>query len=207
MTDEDRTATAIEQARTDRRLCLLVVHDSHLATYPLPAHGRVVIGRSREADLQLDLKPVSRRHIILHIGESIALEDCGSSNGTRVRDTMVPPNTTVIVAPGDPIELGSVLLVIQRVATAGDPAPRLPAPARSTMATLDKLVTRIAAGEINVLLHGETGVGKERFAERIHAGSVRNTKPLLRLNCAALAESLLVIERLDELGLPRPRKR
>jgi transcriptional regulator with PAS, ATPase and Fis domain len=192
---EDRTATDIESGPTARRLCLLVAHDALLTTFPLPAKGSVVVGRSRDADLRIDLPPVSRRHIVLHVGDRLAVEDCGSSNGTRVREQLVPPGTTVPIAPGDAIELGSVLLVIQRVAAA---APRASAPplipASGSMRTLERLVSRVAAGEINVLLHGETGVGKEVFAERIHELSPRAKQPLLRLNCAALTESLLESE-------------
>jgi transcriptional regulator with PAS, ATPase and Fis domain len=62
------------------------------------------------------------------------------------------------------------------------------------MARLDALVGRVAPGNINVLLLGETGVGKEVLAERIHRLSPRASHPLLRLHCAALSESLLESE-------------
>ncbi len=55
-------------------------------------------------------------------------------------------------------------------------------------------VARIAQGSINVLLLGETGVGKEVFARRIHELSPRASKPMISLNCAAFAESLLESE-------------
>ncbi|MFO0586158.1 MAG: sigma 54-interacting transcriptional regulator [Polyangiaceae bacterium] len=63
-----------------------------------------------------------------------------------------------------------------------------------TMQKLYKLVKRIAASPISVLLLGETGVGKEVMAETIHRDSPRAGKPLLRLNCAALSEQLLESE-------------
>jgi DNA-binding NtrC family response regulator len=62
------------------------------------------------------------------------------------------------------------------------------------MRELHALVDRIATSPISVLILGETGVGKEVFAERIHRRSDRADKPLLRLNCAALSESLLEAE-------------
>jgi transcriptional regulator with GAF, ATPase, and Fis domain len=56
------------------------------------------------------------------------------------------------------------------------------------------LATRLAAAPLNVLLRGETGVGKEHFAALIHEASPRSKKPFLQINCAALPESLLEAE-------------
>ena len=48
----------------------------------------------------------------------------------------------------------------------------------------------VADSELPVLLLGETGVGKELFAHRLHQLSRRAGKPLVHVNCAALPESL-----------------
>ena len=56
------------------------------------------------------------------------------------------------------------------------------------------LCGQVAKGEINVLVLGETGVGKEVMAERIHEQSTRASRPLLKLNCATLSETLLESE-------------
>jgi anaerobic nitric oxide reductase transcription regulator len=48
----------------------------------------------------------------------------------------------------------------------------------------------LADSELPVLLLGETGVGKELFARRLHRLSRRSHKPLIQVNCAALPESL-----------------
>ena len=48
----------------------------------------------------------------------------------------------------------------------------------------------VADSELPVLLLGETGVGKELFAHRLHQLSRRAAKPLVHVNCAALPESL-----------------
>ena len=62
------------------------------------------------------------------------------------------------------------------------------------MRALHQLVAQVATAEISVLLQGETGVGKEVFAESIHRHSPRVHKPFLKLNCAALSENLLESE-------------
>jgi DNA-binding NtrC family response regulator len=57
-----------------------------------------------------------------------------------------------------------------------------------------KLVDQVARGQINVLVTGETGVGKEVIARAIHTSSKRVLKPFLGVNCGALAETLLQSE-------------
>ena len=59
---------------------------------------------------------------------------------------------------------------------------------------LRRMVDRVAASDISVLILGETGVGKERMAEELHRRSPRAERPLVRLNCAALSDSLLESE-------------
>lgn len=48
----------------------------------------------------------------------------------------------------------------------------------------------VADSDLPVLLLGETGVGKELFARRLHRHSRRRDKPMIHVNCAALPESL-----------------
>ena len=66
--------------------------------------------------------------------------------------------------------------------------------ADARMRALYQLVAQVAAADISVLLQGETGVGKEVFAEAIHRQSARADKPFVKLNCAALQESLIESE-------------
>ena len=62
------------------------------------------------------------------------------------------------------------------------------------MAAIHRLISRIAPSNINVLLLGETGVGKEVLATALHQRSKRASGAFLKLNCAALSESLLESE-------------
>jgi DNA-binding NtrC family response regulator len=57
-----------------------------------------------------------------------------------------------------------------------------------------EMVQQVAPSRASVLIVGESGTGKELIAEAIHEASPRAGKPFVRLNCAALAETLLESE-------------
>ena len=56
------------------------------------------------------------------------------------------------------------------------------------------LSERSAKSDSNILLQGETGTGKELFAEFIHKNSNRNKKPFVAINCASLPDQLIESE-------------
>ncbi|HEV8324393.1 MAG TPA: sigma 54-interacting transcriptional regulator [Myxococcota bacterium] len=303
---------------------LLVIADGVVSTHLLPESGTITIGRAQECEVRIDDPSISRKHARLHLGPPLALEDLGSSNGTRVRDEALAARQPLSIAFGEALELGSTMVLVQQSAppmaprrlwahgyfegrledecaragrsgasfalvrlhchrdtptahvqevladavraddvvgaygpgeyelllmeTAPSEAERVaadlsselerrgvrtrvglaayprdgksphalvaracagargetrPAGARGAVAvvaadgamvSLYKLVERIAAGTISVLVMGETGAGKEALAEAVHRFSPRSGKPFLRLNCAALSETLLESE-------------
>ena len=64
----------------------------------------------------------------------------------------------------------------------------------SSMKSLHKLVKRIIPSDINVLIVGESGVGKELIARLIHERGPRNKNPLVVVDCGSTPEGLLETE-------------
>ena len=60
--------------------------------------------------------------------------------------------------------------------------------------SLLRMIDQVAAADTTVLITGESGTGKELVAAAIHYGSQRSKGPYIRLNCAAIPESLMESE-------------
>jgi DNA-binding NtrC family response regulator len=186
---------------------LLVVGRDAYATYDLPASGALTIGRGETNTVRIDDPLASRTHACLHVGDTMYLEDVGSVNGTRVKDRVVKPGEKVRITIGETIQIGSSVLIVQRRAAQADlihpetlrdegvyMTPPSSPRAGEAMRKVHELAERAAAGTINVLITGETGVGKELLAETVHRASPRRGGPYVCLNCAALSETLLESE-------------
>ncbi len=62
------------------------------------------------------------------------------------------------------------------------------------MQEIDEIIHQVADTSVTVLIHGESGVGKEVVAKRIHNISSRADGPFVKVNCAALPAELLESE-------------
>jgi len=56
------------------------------------------------------------------------------------------------------------------------------------------LIKQVAASDATVLIRGESGTGKELVAHAVHRNSIRNNKPFIKVNCAALPETIIESE-------------
>ena len=160
----------------------------------------LLLGRGDGAAIPIDDAKASREHARIACREgALVLTDLGGRNGTylnreHVRGVARP------LASGDVVWIGDTELLVAEPA-----APRAAAPAAldgvdglvvadAAMAEVFRLVDRVAPRPTTVLLLGETGVGKEVVAERIHARSDRAGAPFVRINCGALPPNLLESE-------------
>jgi two-component system response regulator AtoC len=205
---EPSTTLGVPDARQarPRALQLVVLEASGLSIYPLPESGSISIGRANDCDARLSDALASRKHAMLHLGP-LAIEDNGSANGTRLGARRLEALVPIEIQPGQAISIGGSLLIVRTTETSrqtGLEPGRSTAPTSSAadvtivrdpaMQRLFAMVDRLAQGTINVLILGETGVGKERVAEAIHRASPRREAPFIRINCAALSETLLESE-------------
>lgn len=62
------------------------------------------------------------------------------------------------------------------------------------MARIRELVDQVASTDVTILILGESGVRKEIVAPTLHYKSNRSSKPFIKVNCAALPETLLESE-------------
>ena len=191
MSGETPWGVATEPVRgggADAVITLVIISEKPPRVVTLARGTAVRIGRAPTADVVIDDSSLSRHHARFELGDGcVEVEDLGSSNGTLVRGAPLATGERARLAIGESAHLGAVLVVVQRRSAGGD--AKLPGAAPS-----DELIARIAASTISVLLLGETGVGKEVMAERIHALSARRDAPLVKINCAALMATVLESE-------------
>ncbi|MGN6111022.1 MAG: sigma 54-interacting transcriptional regulator [Kofleriaceae bacterium] len=192
MIDEEYGATTeqIDREAPFGDRVLLVIDGAALQVVPLPTTGTLTIGRASKCDVVIDSGSVSRHHANIVLGTEIEVEDAGSSNGTYVDGARLSSHHRARLNAGVPFLVGAVTLMVQTRAG----SRREATPQASQLAALEQSAARIAIGKLNVIVVGEHGVGKERFAERIHEMSPRRAAPFVRFNCSAISEPLLEAE-------------
>ena len=188
-------------------LVLIVMEHGALSRFQLPSSGAVRIGRAEDSDIVLRGAAASRAHALLQIGPPLALEDLGSRNGTLLRGTRLAVGERIAIKIGEPIHIGSTILVVQYAPRLGavplaasssgqprdlDPAIVIRDP---VMQSVYDVLHRVAPSTIGVLILGETGVGKEVVAATLHRLSgARSKGPFVCINCAALNTSVFESE-------------
>ncbi len=200
---EDEPGTTTEQIDRESPFgerVLLVIDGAALQVMPLPGAGTLTIGRASKCDVAIDSGSVSRHHANLLLGPTVELEDVGSSNGTFVDGKRLDTNRRVPLTIGVPFLVGAVTVMVQTRQS----SRRESSPQASQLAALEKSAARIALGKLSVIVVGEHGVGKERFAERIHEMSPRRAAAFVRINCAAISEQLLDAEMFGSDANTRP---
>jgi DNA-binding NtrC family response regulator len=162
------------------------------------ASDRSSIGSHPSNDLPVDDPTLSRFHCEITIDTGAPrVRDLGSRNGTVVDGVLV---NDAFLRSGSVLNLGRVTVRFDLV----NEANRLPVSPRSelegmvgqsiAMRTVFALLERAAATDFTVLLEGETGTGKGKAAEALHAASARRDRPFIVVDCGAIPANLLESE-------------
>ncbi len=102
-------------------LVLLVSVDGKLSSHPL-GWSAITLGRSSRCDVVIDHASVSRSHAEL-TSAPLTIRDLGSTNGVRVHGERIEPGVSVPLEPGDAVQLGDVVVLVQRLAARGAGRP------------------------------------------------------------------------------------
>ncbi|MFY0524076.1 sigma 54-interacting transcriptional regulator [Archangium gephyra] len=151
------------------------------------------VGSDVASDLVLSDQTVSRRHIELErTSKGIVLRDLGSRNGTFLDGHQV---MQALIQPGDKVMLGKTKLALKQEARATEVEVMGGADAFGALvATSEKMrvvfaqLRGIAREDMNLLLEGETGTGKELAARAVHEHSRRRHGPFKVVDCNLITE-------------------
>lgn len=190
-----RTAHRVAE---DHRAFVVVHGGPQIDVVEVSEGESLVVGRSAEADVVVDDGRVSRNNSELALVDGrLILRDLGGRNGTRVRGEVLRGGS-VELTRDDEVRIGPLRLIVAAIPapapTSGRPAPTDDEEvivADPKMREIFELTRRLADAPTTVLICGETGVGKEIVAEQLHRQSARAGGPFVRVNCAAVPESLV----------------
>ncbi|HEX4417916.1 MAG TPA: sigma 54-interacting transcriptional regulator [Kofleriaceae bacterium] len=152
------------------------------------------IGTSEGNDLRLADPAVSRHHCALRATErGLELRDLGSRNGTFVGEVELSAG---FVRSGAQLRIGTTTIALrvldhdleQPLAADSQLGPILGASV--AMRRLYPMIETCGRSTATVLIHGETGTGKELIAEAIHDASDRRHQPFIVIDCSALSHDL-----------------
>jgi DNA-binding NtrC family response regulator len=161
--------------------------------------GTTMVGTHADNDVVLTDNTVSRYHLEVRVrADGIAVKDLDTTNGTRQAGTRI--GQVVLTGPAR-LRLGKhteldILPDEQAVQLEEWGGDRLGNVLGSTgaMRRLFALLARVAPTEATVLLHGETGTGKEAIAEAVHQASGRAGGPFVVVDCGSIPHELIASE-------------
>jgi pSer/pThr/pTyr-binding forkhead associated (FHA) protein len=107
---------SVTDENSAQRLQLVVTLKDRRTTFLLPLLGFVVVGRSSDADVQIDDPFAATRHARLHVsGRAIQIEDLGSMAGTFANGRRLTAGECIPLDLDTPVVIGRTVLSAQPV--------------------------------------------------------------------------------------------
>jgi DNA-binding NtrC family response regulator len=203
MGEDDATIQALVRATQPlKRVRVVVTSGADRGASVELVHGQSVsIGKSPDNQLPLHDMTVSRYHVELRLRRvDIEVRDLESLNGTyvgeaRVERAFVRPGTTLHVGAAT-IRLEPQLEPTRSLRSDHEEPIEVPGVIAHSQAMREVLqsLVRLARTPVTVLLHGETGTGKEVLARALHDMSDRARGPFEVVDCGSMAPTLIASE-------------
>jgi two-component system response regulator AtoC len=179
-----------------RRFGLLIFCNGEAQFKLLDDGTSVVVGRKKPSEIVVADPAVSRQHArFVRKQDEVWVEDLDSRHGTFLGSRRI---TRERIGAFEEVSLGEVRVMLAATRSTAPGEPDIGAIAEGEIviesARMKRLyadVVQAARGRLPVLVIGETGTGKEHVVRAIHRASARRAKPLVAVNCAAIAPSLL----------------
>ncbi len=196
----EETETYARSDDGEEALVLVALFAERNEVWTLPRRGKVTLGREATCDVVVRDPSVAPVHAELELGGRVLVRRRASGAETRVEGLSLGDGESAELAVGAVVDLGDATLLLQR--RGGAPSPGGQALSfgdhdvliGTALAGTYDVVRRAAAGDLAVLVLGETGVGKDLVAELVHRLSPRAAAPFVRAHCAALTASLFESE-------------
>ncbi len=177
----------------NRQIALVLIHRDGFLVEHLAEDCPIVVGRDEPASVRLQDSTLSRTHAqFCLVKDKVRVQDLDSTNGTWANGKRIQ---AAMVSVGDEIMLGGVLARIQVIGALysefdvdDNHSDMVVGP---VMHELLKTARQVADSRIPVILHGETGTGKEILARFIHEHGPRQQQTLVSVNCAAISAQLV----------------
>jgi DNA-binding NtrC family response regulator len=155
----------------------------------------MTVGSGQGSEVLLSDPTISRRHLIIEPrSEGVIVRDLGSTNGSFVQGSRFQELT---LGFGTEVTIGQTVLKYVPLEEHLD-VPPSDEESYGSLAGRDpklrklfRLLADVASSEATVLIEGETGTGKELFAEEIHRHSPRRAGPFIVFDCGAVPKELI----------------
>jgi DNA-binding NtrC family response regulator len=155
----------------------------------------MTVGSGPGNDILLSDPTISRKHLVIEPRtEGVIARDLGSTNGSFVQGARFQELT---LGFGTEVTIGQTVL---KYVPSEEALELLPADEETygslagrdpKLRKLFRLLADVASSDATVLIEGETGTGKELFAEEIHRHSARRAGPFIVFDCGAVPKELI----------------